>query len=155
MRAITRFAHQGLVHALLLSIAVIPPKVEARPPDLCASLPAAEIEKVLKEKVVSTEPLKYTSGCTYVTARAGYGVRLNFLNTGGDAKEEFAGQRRLQSSAGKVQIIAGLGDEAFFGMVLVVRAGERVLMVEPQPLDEAHRREQARALAQLALGKKP
>lgn len=121
--------------------------------DLCSVVTPADVESIIKDKVVAAQPLKYTNGCRYATTKPGGGVTLNFLNTGGDAKEEFAGQKRLQALSGKTQDIGGLGDEAVFNIVLIVRKGDRVLMVEPQALAETQRREQAMSLARLVLKK--
>src|ERR1043165_4486714 len=100
----------------------------AQAPSLCAAVSAADLEAVLKQKVTSMQPLKHTRGCRYLTANGA--VTLNFLNTAGDAKGEYEGHKRLQSSGGKAQAIAGVGDEAVLGMVLVAREGDRVLMVD-------------------------
>lgn len=143
------FAFAAAVAAFTGSAALA---VHAEPASLCAVVTAAEVQSIVKEPVSSSKPLKYTRGCRYETASRGGGVTLNFLNTAGDGKAEFDGQKRLMAAL-KPQPVSGVGDEAVFGLVLVVRKGERVLMVEPQSLPETQRREQAVALARLALEK--
>jgi hypothetical protein len=125
---------------------------QAQPASLCTAVTPAEVQAIVKEPVTGAQPLKYTHGCRYEIASSAGGVTLNFLNTAGDAQAEFDSHKRLQAAA-KPQTIAGVGDEAIFGLVLLARQGPRVLMVTPQSLPETRRREQAIALARLALEK--
>jgi hypothetical protein len=125
---------------------------QAEPASLCSVVTPAQVQAIVKQPVSGSQPLKYTRGCRYETASRDGSVTLNFLNTAGDGKAEFDGQKRLMAAL-KPQSISGVGDEAVFGMVLIVRKGQRVLMVEPQALPEGRRREQAIALARLVLEK--
>lgn len=145
--------HQLAAVALLAASAAAPSP--APKPNLCAMVTAADVKGVIGDPVSSAQALEHTLGCRYETGKAAGTVTLNFLNTGGDARAEFEAQARLQSTGGKTDKVTDLGDEAVFGMVLVVRRGDRVLMVDPQPLPEKQRREQAIALARLALARVP
>ncbi len=137
---------------LILAAACVVPLAHSQPANLCALVTSADVQAIVKEPVTGAQPLKYTRGCRYGIGTHGDSVTLNFLNTAGDAKAEYEGQKRLQASV-KPQAVAGVGDEAIFGLVLIARKGERVLVVEPQALPETRRRERAIALARLALEK--